>query len=634
MAIAPLPPDYLTSPTAGGAISSAAARLFAEEGRRLAASIEEISLKNEAQAKAPALAAAYATGLSKLSQGDMSGFELLTKAEGESVGNPFLMQMTRSATSEGARMANSYIENQRSQTNILDRQMENQRAMFDRQASDDYRTSVQKIDTEYAEAYAKWQKDEAGRRRQAQIEGIQFTPTNPPEKPAYPQPPKPTSNAFGGSLPPSRGGAASTEMPSGGGTFDTGLMPGDTPMPGTPATADSVRGLVPEAAGNKNASQIYAKVAAGENAMTGRLMAGDEIVNEANAATGPVQTSIEGPEQGPLVNENWPAAPASGIELGKPRSPEVRGNEVVVPVGRMNVKVQVPPQSNMSVSETVNTSTGSKTYSIKGDKEGEDDASKYVQNIAGIAAMDHDLSEWIADQSQQKKKVTIEQVPGAGKDEPWIAKANGEPFGMENPAAATDPNAPATVARPVSAEVGKMWQEAQKAYPNIRGQVKFEYPPTTQQVTDMYSKQIDKINAGDATLEEVNKVNKAKGFKELTEKDLTSAKKEPIRSASPDIEAQLEKKGIKNPNKEGAPTPKAPKEVVRQLNDQIRDLKKQLVKDPSVYNRIIDLQEQINAIEKKEDEDTPSFDQFGVPTGRGIRRGLEKVARSLNPSPF
>lgn len=644
MAIAPLPPDYLTSPTAGGAITSAAARLFAEEGRRIAQSIEETSLKNEAGAKAPALAAAYATGLSKLSQGDMSGFELLTKAESESVGNPFLMAMTRQATSEGARMANSYIQNQRqtqAATNILDRQSEMQRAQFDRQTSDDYRTQVQTIDKEYAEALQKWQKSEAGRRRQAQIEGVPFTPTQEPQKPAYPEPPRPTSKAFGGSLPTGGGSDA---------TFDTGVpeaAPGPTPMPGTPATAESVRSLAPEAAVRKDAGAIYSKIAASENAMTGRLMAGDEIVNEANAAQGPVQSSIEGPAQGPrqaaiqavqsdqpLVNENWPASPAQGIELGKPRSPEVRGKEVVIPVGRMNVKIQSPDGNNMSVSETVNTETGSKTYSIKGDKEGTDDVSKYIENVAGIAAMDHDLSEWIADQSQQKKQITIEQVPGAEKGSAWIAKANGEPFGMKNPAAAADPNAPAVIARPVSEEVGKMWQEAQKAFPNIRGQVKFEYPPTTQQVTDMYAKQIDKINSGDATLDEVNKVNKAKGFKTLTEKDLTSAKKEPIKEASPDIEAQLEKKGIKNPNKEGKPEPKDPKAVVRDLNNQIKELKKRIVNEPSVYNQIIALQEQINAIEKKADAEEPSFTPFGVPTGKGIKRGVEKVARAINPSPI
>lgn len=553
------------SPTAGGAITSAAARLFAEEGRRLADSIEKISLENEARAKAPALAAAYATGLSKLSEGDMSGFELLTKAESESVGNPFLMQMTRQATSEGARMANSYIQSQRQTTSadaILDRQTEMQRSQLDRQSLDDWRSQVNKIDTEYQETYKKWEMGEAGRRRQASLEKIPYTPTQPPERPAYPEKPVPTSRAFGGSPPPTQiRNVDGMGLPEGRGSFETGLMPNDTSSPSaTTAAMPGMLGAMPETVGSKGGANARQMAATAEGAMTNRIVAGDEIVNEANAAQGPVQTSISGPTKEPPARQSEPLV--NEIEQkGVPEKPYTSKDSIVVPFGDM-AWVLKNPGKKMSVSETVPTpdTGGSKTYTIKNDDGTQDDVTAATQHMQTIITQDPEFVAWQNKQAREGKQVSMTPT-GDPKKDPWIAKSNGVPMGMDNPD--TDPakvRAQPQVARPIIPSVGQAWDEAQKIIgPMVNNGRAIPVAPKAQekpkvsgeQLTAARQKTVDNLRSmkdvSDEELTRQNEAIKAVGGQPITREELTKKPEKKVSQEDKQVQEIIASLKIKTP---------------------------------------------------------------------------------------
>jgi hypothetical protein len=598
-------PDYLGSPTAGGAISGKAAQLFAEEGARLTKRIEEQAVINEAKAKAPILATAYAEGLTRIANGDMSGFEAIARTEAESVGNPFLMQMTRSASSEGARMASNIFQ-QRSQQAMLDRQVEQNKALLDRQREDDWRAGQLLQQKNYEKEVATYEQDQQAEIEKARIEGRQPRQLPKPQPPASEPPPSPTSRSYGGTVSTGLEG----DLPSGGATT--------TPeaMPGTPA---------------------YKMAQAGTDNQTNQLMAGDEIVNEAMQTSAPAESSIEGsPKPAPetLVNENSKASPPEGIELGVERPPEqLDDDRMVIPFGRANFYIKSPATKKMKVVKTINDSTGSTAYTIQSGEDA-DNPSKLAETISKIASMDHELTQWASARMREKQEVTIEPNPNDPKA-PWIAKANGVPMQMENPEAskvtekeAKEKGIQNTIIRPIAPEIGELWAESRSLFNQAKGQVGVDYPLTKEEVGKVHEDQKSKILAGSLTLKEANEYNKKKGLKALSENDLTSPAKPSMREASPEVMAELKKKGVKMPDDGKKPEAK---EDIKSLNAQLNQLKKLLPTKPEVWNDIVSVQEKISALEKKQDEDDPSFNQFGIPTGTGIKRGLKAAAGAISP---
>jgi hypothetical protein len=103
-------PDYLASPTMTGVIPSSTVNLLQSEGNALAQKIEVQSQKAEAQAKAPAIATAYEDAFTKISQGDLSGFAGLEKANSLAAGNPFLTAMAKDASNTAHQMASQFFQ--------------------------------------------------------------------------------------------------------------------------------------------------------------------------------------------------------------------------------------------------------------------------------------------------------------------------------------------------------------------------------------------------------------------------------------------------------------------------------------------------------------------------------------------
>lgn len=195
MAIPLFSPDYLASPTAGGAINPRTAQMFIDEGNRLIQRIEKNSAKAEAEAKAPAIATAYAEGLSAIHQGDMSGFDMLARASAESVSNPFLASMTKGAIEEGVRAANNFTTSQlrereiesRQNMNAYDNEMALERARVN--SSGRSTTGVDRVAQRQAQvAYLK-ERDEYDQIVAGENEKAKIQPGYKPNIPPEPRPP-------------------------------------------------------------------------------------------------------------------------------------------------------------------------------------------------------------------------------------------------------------------------------------------------------------------------------------------------------------------------------------------------------------------------------------------------------------
>ncbi len=189
-------PGSITPATTGLATSTA--NLFLNEGRALAEKIEVQSSKAEAQMKAPIIATAYADGLSKISQGDFSGFSRMEEANAMTAGNPFLMKFAEGARGEATQIARNFLDDRLSQRRIdaeKDLQANRIKATSDlqsgiesRQSRHDYRMETdawnrenEKLDQQDALAQSRENQLAAAQGRQPSV--IPKTPRRPAPNP-------------------------------------------------------------------------------------------------------------------------------------------------------------------------------------------------------------------------------------------------------------------------------------------------------------------------------------------------------------------------------------------------------------------------------------------------------------------
>jgi len=596
-------PDYLASPTMMGAISPTTARVMAEAGKSIAERIESNSIRFDAQRRAPQIAELMGQGMALTSQGDFEGgFSLLAKASAMGAGNPMLARMAGNAVSEGSRMAGMFMDNaiatarlEREDSRYREasiRDGERELALIDRQTDDDWRGRVAAQDNTYAKQVEAYQQNQAAENRAAQIEGRAPNKIAPPVKPAPPPRPQFKSRVYGGP-------GVSEPLPSldpNAGDFNGDILPPPTSQPnitGRPRGG----GRYLANTDNSPVNLVMADSPAA-NIQGGGDFEGETATPAPSKPTDQYQRAIEminekpQGQQAALVNEK-----VQPIEIGKPRPPQTKGNEVTVPFGRMNFILTTPNANNMRVSETVDTATGSKTYSFGSEKDKTgDNVSQFAQLVAQADNLDHAFADWASTQFLQGKKVTVEPNP-AGEKEPWIAKANGEPMSVKNPAAATDKDAPATVVRGVSPLVGEVWNKAAALMPELAPVLKKEHPVTKDQITQERQRVIGDIAAGKISLEEVNAGMKKRGFDQISEAEVKKAAK-PQRTVDPEVKKSLERKGIKDPNeKKAEPKPKEGRDREKEIRKQIADLKKKVATEPELYYEIADLQKELNALE-------------------------------------
>lgn len=639
-------PDYLSSPTMFGAISPTTARIMSETGKQIADTIEKNNAKLEAHAKAPQIASLMGEGLKRLSDGDMSGFQILSQAQSVGASNPFLMKMTQDAISTGGSMARNYMDNEIARTRYTgtdNNRDESALALLDRQALDDHRSRVGKIQSEYEKEVEKYNKDLAGFNRMRELGDTSVTPPTPPKKPEVPPPPTMQSRVYGGAgaalpsqgqpalptrggapLPPTTPGAAPApsaapvgpKLPFGhkampvmaedSGLFNTlnvdevPVIADQAPPPTDPAATSQPTQVdalpVKDAANPIMANSETSAPKIGEPGAVGAPQ-DPSLTADIKPEPSPSPSPTETPESKPLVNENE-VKPKDGIDVGKPRQPAASGDNLVIPFGQMNWRIPTPAAKQMRVSETVQTSTGSKTYTLNPGKDTErDNAVQLAQLMTSVDSMDHKFSDWYSSQAMQGKKVTVEPDPTDPK-RPWIAKSNGEPMGDESQPGVITPH-------PIAPQVGEAWNKAIQLFPTVKPAK--EFPPTKARVAEMDAKQIERVRKGEATLDEINAARKKAGFDPLPA-DKVPAKAGPV---DPEVKKSLEKRGIKDPTEK--PKEKGPKDdTVESLNRQIADLSKKLAMHPELYETIAALEKKRLALESKREKDFSSMVEEGM----------------------
>lgn len=145
-------------------LATSTANLFLNEGRALAEKIEVQSSKAEAQMKAPIIATAYADGLSKISQGDFSGFGRMEAANAMTAGNPFLMKFAEGARGEATQIARNFLDNE-----LSNRRIQAEKDLQDKRitAQKDIQTGVERRQGIGAMIHENAQIDAANRKQQS-----------------------------------------------------------------------------------------------------------------------------------------------------------------------------------------------------------------------------------------------------------------------------------------------------------------------------------------------------------------------------------------------------------------------------------------------------------------------------------
>lgn len=477
-----LPTFNYDDPASVGVIGSKAAELFMQEGAAISKNIEKRALTAEAQAKAPALAAAYADGLTRLAQGDMSGMETLAKARAESVGNPFLTAMTEDATKEGARMASMHIEKSLAEqrmaadafrTSEAGRRVDQARTDIGyRQELDDYRAQTERVEATNNKLENDWQRDQNAENELAKAEGRE------PIKIARPVlrelPKKPVQN-----------------YSSANNANNTQALPVSDPL-----ANESLPVVNPSAAATTQAKP-QATFEPGVGVQEPPVDLPEDI--QPSEASKPAERPYEfGP------------TPRKGIKS--------------VDVGGLVVEYPEPKnKEGSSVTRNITTSTGS--VSIKPDAKNEDPAKHLEDNLATVAA-DSSLSKWIAEQIQDDKQVVIRPEPGPnGKGTVWQPYAI-TPNGQEVPMGKVGPDGKPTGERQQVSEVsGKAWQEAQKSINGpMQGKVGFYMKMSDKMKGRLREKLVEEAAKGNATVDQVNKKSSFYRMKPITNEEVEKIK--------------------------------------------------------------------------------------------------------------
>lgn len=474
MSIPLFSPDYMSSPTAGGAIPPATAQLLANEGRALAQKIEENSLKAEASMKAPAMATAYADAFTRLASGDLSAFGTLEKANALGVGNPFLQSMANDAQRTAGQMASRFFEMEamnnrfahqesmfnKEQTAIdlrLEKtqkfQSDRQDDILQRQREDDARAQNAARLTEYEKAKVKHAEEMSAEQRRTELE-----PGYQPKQ--IPAPPKP-------SLIPIPTAGTSTGLP------ERGMNMNDTagaPMPSAPLVNETS----PKLPNGKRASTIEAD---------GGLFGGS-------------QTS----EGMPPASES-PAVAPTQAPVSKPTANQPRPQVEERSFGNLVFQLPKTQSNDTEITESVKTATGTVNYKKKQSSE---PAAKLANAIAHIEAEDPTFSRWSGDIISKGGKITIRKT-GDGKDaayQPVALYKNGteEPYGKINPAT-QQPTGPQTIGKTVY----ESYVDARALMEgDMKGKFRIYKQTTREQAEFAISRATDRIASGEPP-EQVNK---------------------------------------------------------------------------------------------------------------------------------
>lgn len=455
MAIPLFTPDYLASPTMFGAINTKTAQLFLEEGARLSKKIEDSSSKAEAQGKAPAIATAYAEGLSAISQGNFDGFTMMGRAIAESAGNPFLMKMTSDAMQEATNVANNWKSNQmaskrlnasiNAQDKIANRQAELGLINTDQAALKERDDENNRRGADYNKRKAAWIEE-----KKAKEDIGEKMETPEPEKPEPAIEPKMRSKTFGGP------GVA------------------DLPEQGSPGldTKDS----------------LFAQVDPGSGiaAMPGTPTAGAPkatLVNE-NTASPAIQTPA--PEK---AVEKSPATTASETGWKPTKSvtsvtgrevPQVGEDFVSAEMGIMTIGMDKKhtPKAKLK-RKTINTSYGSDVYEVPDDGT---DISKNWESLSDamveVNSSRAGFAEWASKAVQQKDPIDFGE---AHSDKLFYPQTkSGKAFGYMadvpgKNASGGDQIERKIVPTGVSEDIKKAWIKGQQAMGKLQGKLVIDF---------------------------------------------------------------------------------------------------------------------------------------------------------------
>lgn len=369
-------PDYLASPTMEGAVSHTTANLMAQQGAMLAKQIETKSQQAEAQAKAPAIATLYAQAMTRISEGDFSGFGELERGNAMSVGNPFLENMSKEASDFASRMAGNYMQSQQQllsqkhaalmqedrqsfEAEQADRRFKQQSGMHDkvlaRQAENDFRDAKVKHEQIVAELEYKHQQAQEAENQIAEAEGRQ-----PRIVPKPPVPKAPVAEDF---LPALSGGSE-----------DMGPL--------FRQDADPVTAMPPPGQSNFDPN--------------------------ATGLPSPEDDSIIPGIPRPLVNESQPKSipsPSAAIQAAVGNANQYAERQF----GRLAVKFPAPDETPVkSIDRNIKGPNGSVTIKSEAPKRYQNEFNAALSSVTG---QDPEFAEWSSTQMIEGKKVRLEPDP-------------------------------------------------------------------------------------------------------------------------------------------------------------------------------------------------------------------------------
>lgn len=521
------------------------AQLFAEQGARLSKEIEETNNKFEAQAKAPAIATAYANALTGIKTGDFKGFADLAKVAVETSSNPFLRNMTEDALKLGVTAAADYARTEAlSKREDLRFATQNFRAdqAADFAAENDLRESDKQLKAQHeAQTFALSKAhNEAQNKYVEELKGYNdavangVTGLNKPAPPQAPQPVPPPvykSKEFGGP------GAKST-VPRGTPVDAQGLpealpvaegnpfamaqgAPPPAPTQGLPETSVPAK---PTPAPTPNFRQtVIADMVKNKSKV--------EDANSALAAEG--EKPLSPAEYQSFVNEKTPGSTEIKVPPGYKKE--------TVQIGDTNVHFIIPPPIPKVTKEI---EVGGTKIKIP-PQENKDDPSVLVPEAAKLTAeinqLDGKFMEWAKNERMQKgvsgqgKQIRVSPNPSGKKGDPWTATSDGVLMSDKNPAAAEDKTGktPRDTPHMIPAALGEKWVRLEVIQPMVHDYVQSDKAPkpapNDQQLSAARDHVLGLYKANKPTPEELNQQNaelKKIGAKPITMEDITPKAKE------------------------------------------------------------------------------------------------------------
>lgn len=501
-----------------------------QQGAAIAKTIEKRALTAEAQAKAPALATIYADGLSRLAQGDMSGMELLTRAQAESVGNPFLTAMTADVTKEGARMASMHVEKTLAEGRLFQDESQFRRTL---KSTEDWReTQVEARDED---------KDEqrlAARDAQAEREYNDQKAQAERENAARQQ-----KNYERQAANRARQEAGETPEPF-------------VPLPMLP---------MPEKPSFK--SRTYGGVGQGEDTVEG-VSFGAGVVNPTRRhkskvqQNGPLFSPGEAPPMLPedQVNPADTVSPETATPKSQPLVNEKPPEVVEQQVGGLVFQIPKGKDTGPKTSKTINIKTefGSETITKKGDEE--PDPAKQLTKALQTINRDPALSDWIGQSIMQGKRILVEpardskgkvigyQPYRVGRDgihEPFMHKSNVQQKDRKTGELLTNPDgsplmiSTENVAKTVTDEVANALNETIELMSGpMKGKFNFKLVGSEASNKAALEAGIDAVLNG-GSIEEVNKeLIMIHGMKPLTQEDIKAIRSRFTLSGKPLLKSQ------------------------------------------------------------------------------------------------